>query len=34
MSNDSGFGSSVIQMLLRTSVKKNLYYEIKDRVDE
>ena len=32
--NNGGFGSSVIQMLLRTSVKKNLYYEIKDRVDE
>lgn len=32
--NNGGFGSSVLQMLLRTSVKKNLYYEIKDRVDE
>lgn len=32
--NNGGFGSSVIQMLLRTSVKKNLYYEIKDRIDE
>ena len=32
--NIYGFGSSVIQMLLKTSVKKNLYYEIKDRADE
>lgn len=32
--NNGGFGSSVIQMLLRTSIKKNLYYEIKDRIDE
>lgn len=32
--NNGGFGSSVIQMLLKTSIKKNLYYEIKDRADE
>ena len=32
--NNGGFGSSVLQMLLRTSVKQNLYYEIKDRIDE
>lgn len=32
--NIYGFGSSVIQMLLKTSIKKNLYYEIKDRADE
>ena len=32
--NNGGFGSSVLQMLLRTSIKKNLYYEIKDRIDE
>ena len=32
--NKYGFGSSVIQMLLKTSIKKNLYYEIKDRADE
>ena len=30
----NGFGSSVLQMLLRTSIKKNLYYEIKDKIDE
>ncbi len=30
----NGFGSSVLQMLLRTSIKKNLYYEIVDRIDE
>ena len=30
----SGFGISVIQRLVKTSVKKNLYYEIKDRVFE
>lgn len=29
--NNGGFGSSVLQMLLKTSIKKNLYYEIKDR---
>ena len=32
--NTNGFGSSVLQMLIKTSIKKNLYYEIKDRVDE
>lgn len=32
--NTNGFGSSVLQMLLKTSIKKNLYYEIKDRVTE
>ena len=32
--NNGGFGSSVLQMLLRTSIKKNLYYEIKDKIDE
>ena len=32
--NNGGFGSSVLQMLIRTSIKKNLYYEIKDRIDE
>ena len=32
--NIYGFGSSVLQMLLKTSIKKNLYYEIKDRADE
>ena len=32
--NTNGFGSSVLQMLLKTSIKKNLYYEIKDRMDE
>ena len=32
--NINGFGSSVLQMLIKTSIKKNLYYEIKDRVDE
>ncbi len=32
--NIHGFGSSVIQMLLKTSIKTNLYYEIKDRTDE
>ena len=29
-----GFGSAVIQRLVKTSVKKNLYWEIKDRVVE
>ena len=32
--NNGGFGSSVLQMLLKTSIKKNLYYEIKDRMTE
>lgn len=32
--NNGGFGSSVLQMLLKTSIKRNLYYEIKERVDE
>jgi len=32
--NVNGFGSSLLQILLKTPVKKNLYYEIKDRVDE
>ena len=32
--SNGGFGSSVLQMLLKTSIKKNLYYEIKDRADE
>ena len=30
----NGFGSNVIQRLVKTNVKKNLYYEIKDRVIE
>lgn len=29
-----GYGLSVIQRLIKTSVKKNLYWEIKDRVSE
>lgn len=29
-----GFGSSVIQRLVKTSVKKNLYWEVKDKVVE
>lgn len=29
-----GYGSSVIQRLKKTSIKKNLYYEIKDKVVE
>lgn len=29
-----GFGSSVIAQLLKTKIKRNLYYEIKDRVLE
>lgn len=29
-----GFGASVIQRLIKTSVKKNLYYEIKEKVVE
>ena len=32
--NNGGFGSSVLQMLIKTSIKKNLYYEIKDRPTE
>ena len=32
--NNGGFGSSVLQMLLKTSIKKNLYYEVKDRPTE
>ena len=32
--NNGGFGSSVLQMLLRTNIKKNLYYEIKDKIIE
>ena len=32
--NNGGFGSSVLQMLLRTNIKRNLYYEIKERIDE
>ena len=31
---NGGFGSSVIQRLCKTSVKKNLYWEIKDKVIE
>ena len=31
---DNGFGLSVIQRLLKTSVKKNLYWEVKDKVIE
>lgn len=30
----TGFGTSVIQRLVKTSVKKNLYWEIKDKVIE
>lgn len=29
-----GFGSSVLSRLIKTSVKKNIYYEIKDKVIE
>ena len=32
--SNGGFGTSVLQMLLKTSIKQNLYYEIKDRIDE
>ncbi len=32
--NNGGFGSSVLQMLLKTSIKPNLYYEIKNRPTE
>lgn len=31
---NGGFGTSVIQRLVKTSVKKNLYWEIKDKVIE
>ena len=31
---NNGIGTPVIQMLMKTSIKKNLYYEIKDRLDE
>lgn len=31
---NNGIGTPVIQMLMKTSIKKNLYYEIKDRMDE
>lgn len=31
---NGGFGSSVLAMLINTSIKKNLYYEIKDKVIE
>lgn len=31
---NNGIGTPVIQMLMKTSIKKNLYYEIKDRFDE
>ena len=34
ISKDNGYGLSVIGKLLETQVKKNLYYEIKDRVLE
>lgn len=34
ISKDNGYGLSVIGKLLETPVKKNLYYEIKDRVLE
>ena len=29
-----GFGASVIQRLVKTDIKKNLYYEIKEKVIE
>ncbi len=29
-----GFGASVLQLLIKSSIKKNLYYEIKERVQE
>ena len=32
--NNGGFGSSVLQMLIKTSIKPNLYYEIKERINE
>lgn len=31
---NGGFGSSVLSKLMKTNIKKNLYYEIKDRVVE
>jgi hypothetical protein len=31
---DGGWGGSVLQMLVKSKIKKNLYYEIKDRVLE
>lgn len=31
---NGGFGASVLQYLIKTSIKKNLYYEIKDKVIE
>lgn len=31
---NGGFGASVLAMLINTSIKKNLYYEIKDKVIE
>lgn len=31
---NGGYGSSVIQYLMKTSIKRNLYYEIKDKVIE
>lgn len=31
---NGGYGASVLQYLLKTSIKKNLYYEIKDKVIE
>lgn len=31
---NGGFGASVISYLLQTQIKRNLYYEIKDRVNE
>ena len=30
----TGFGSSVIAILKKSKIKRNLYYEIKDRVTE
>lgn len=29
-----GFGAAVLQLLIKSSIKKNLYYEIKERVQE
>ena len=31
---NGGFGASVIQRLVKTTIKKNLYYEIKDKIVE
>lgn len=31
---NGGFGASVLQQLIKTKIKRNLYYEIKDRVIE